>query len=124
MSTSASATNDRSRGLVLVVGDLNPDLLVWGEDPVPRFGQQERDAVKAVHEDSTVPKDQRRAKMGDIRKDFDGQRRALLNPDQQTKFDELRAKMHDRMRDRHDGQGQDGAPPPPPPAPAAPTDGK
>ena len=29
---------------MLVVGDLNPDLLVWGEDPVPRFGQQERDA--------------------------------------------------------------------------------
>src|ERR1700748_3865736 len=44
MSTSASATDDRSRGLVLVVGDLNPDLLVWGDDPVPRFGQQERDA--------------------------------------------------------------------------------
>src|ERR1700760_4417945 len=44
MSTSASATDDRSRGLVPLVGDLNPDLLVWGEDPVPRFGQQERDA--------------------------------------------------------------------------------
>src|SRR4051794_25483799 len=27
---------------VLVVGDLNPDLLVSGEDVVPRFGQQER----------------------------------------------------------------------------------
>jgi len=28
-----------------VVGDLNPDLLVSGEDPMPRFGQQERDAA-------------------------------------------------------------------------------
>src|SRR4051812_43942271 len=27
---------------VLVVGDLNPDLLVSGEDVVPRFGQRER----------------------------------------------------------------------------------
>jgi ribokinase len=34
----------RARGPVLVVGDLNPDLLVSGTDPVPRFGQQERDA--------------------------------------------------------------------------------
>jgi ribokinase len=33
-----------SRGVVLVVGDLNPDLLVSGEDPLPRFGQQERHA--------------------------------------------------------------------------------
>src|SRR3954463_12156674 len=28
-------------GGVLVVGDLNPDLLVSGDDPLPRFGQQE-----------------------------------------------------------------------------------
>ena len=27
---------------VLTVGDLNPDLLVSGEDVIPRFGQQER----------------------------------------------------------------------------------
>ena len=27
---------------VLVVGDLNPDLLVSGDDLVPRFGQRER----------------------------------------------------------------------------------
>jgi sugar/nucleoside kinase (ribokinase family) len=29
-------------GGVLVVGDLNPDLLVSGDDPMPRFGQQEQ----------------------------------------------------------------------------------
>ncbi len=41
-SDEAGGSSSRSRGPVLVVGDLNPDLLVWSEDPVPRFGQQER----------------------------------------------------------------------------------
>lgn len=40
----STATTPRADGPVLVVGDLNPDLLVSGEDPVPHFGQQERDA--------------------------------------------------------------------------------
>jgi Spy/CpxP family protein refolding chaperone len=81
--------------------------------------QQERDAIKALREDTTLPRDQKRPKMEEIRKNFEGQRRALLTPDQQTKFDEMRAKMKERMHDRQ-AQGQDGPPPPPP----APTDGK
>jgi Spy/CpxP family protein refolding chaperone len=85
------------------------------------IGQQERDAVKAVREDASVAKDAKWAKIGEIRKGFDAQRRALLTPDQLPKFDEMLAKRQDRMRNHHDGQGPDGPPPPPPP-PA--TDGK
>jgi len=79
------------------------------------LGQQERDAGKAIHDDTSLSKEQKWAKQKSLRESYDGQRRALLTPDQQTKFDEMLAKMKER-REGHDG------PPPPPPAPAA--DGK
>lgn len=82
------------------------------------LGQQEMDAMKAARQDTSLPKDQKWAKAEEIRKDFEGQRRALLNPDQQAKFDEFLAK-----RAQHHHGGQEGAPPPPPPAPP-PSDGK
>jgi Spy/CpxP family protein refolding chaperone len=79
------------------------------------LGQQERDAVAALRSDASVPRDQKWAKMQDIRKNFQDQRRATLTSDQQTKFDELIAKMRER-RERHASQDN---PPPPPPAPPA-----
>lgn len=81
------------------------------------LGQQEHDAVKALHEDTTLPKDQKRAKMEEIRKDFEGQRRAILTPEQQTKFDEIIAKMREHRGGQGQGQGAGAPPPPPPPAP-------
>ncbi|HEY4299568.1 MAG TPA: hypothetical protein VGM73_01760 [Candidatus Didemnitutus sp.] len=75
--------------------------------------QQEKDAMQAVHHDASLTKEQKWAKMGDVRKSFESQHRALLNSDQQTKFDEILAKMRERMQHRHD---QEGAPPPPPAA--------
>jgi Spy/CpxP family protein refolding chaperone len=84
------------------------------------LNQQERDAVKSLWSDGSVTKDQRRPKMEEIRKNFEGQRRALLTSDQQAKFDEIIAKMRERMHERREGQGQaagqDAPPPPPPPA--------
>ncbi len=67
--------------------------------------------MKALHEDTTVAGADKRAKMMDIHKASQAKIRALLTPDQQTKFDALQAEMRER-RENHGG-GQGGPPPPP-----------
>jgi len=67
---------------------------------------------KAVREDTSIAGPDRRAKMMDIHKAAQDKIRALLTPDQQTKFDALQAQMRERRGNRGDG---DGPPPPPPP---------
>jgi Spy/CpxP family protein refolding chaperone len=69
--------------------------------------------MKALREDTSVAQQDKRAKMMDIRKASQGKIRALLTPDQQTKFDALETEMRGRMRDR----GQGGPPPPATPQP-------
>jgi Spy/CpxP family protein refolding chaperone len=64
--------------------------------------------MNALREDTSVAQQDKRAKMMDIRKASQGKIRALLTPDQQTKFDALETEMRGRMRDR----GQGGPPPP------------
>ncbi|MES1194860.1 MAG: hypothetical protein ABUL65_03125, partial [Opitutus sp.] len=60
------------------------------------IGQQEKTALDALKKDTSVAKEDKRAKMRDINKSFADQRRAVLTPDQATKFDEMRAKMRER----------------------------
>ncbi|MDI1250217.1 MAG: hypothetical protein PSV13_15250 [Lacunisphaera sp.] len=60
------------------------------------IGKQERTALEALRADTTVEKKDKRAKMQEINQGFADQRRALLNADQQTKFDDMRAKMRER----------------------------
>lgn len=81
------------------------------------IGQEEMKALGALRNDTSIPEDQKRGKMMELRKNFDGQRRALLTADQQAKFDELRAKMRERRRNwgGPGGQGGQNQPPPPPP---------
>lgn len=62
--------------------------------------------MKALREDTSVAQQDKRTKMMDIRKASQGKIRALLTPDQQTKFDALQTEMRGRMR------GQGGPPPP------------
>ncbi len=57
------------------------------------IGDQERTALEALRSDTSVAKEGKRAKMMEITKGFADQRRAVLNAEQQTKFDEMRAKM-------------------------------
>lgn len=76
--------------------------------------QQEREAMKALRKDSSVPDDQRRAKAKDLHKGFEEQRMALLTADQKAKFETMRANFRE--------QGHRDGPPPPPPAP--PSDNK
>ena len=63
--------------------------------------------MKALREDTSVAQQDKRTKMMDIHKTSQGKIRALLTPDQQTKFDALETEMRGRMRDR----GQGGPPP-------------
>lgn len=60
------------------------------------IGQQERTALQAIRNDSALSQKEKRAKAMEANKPFAGQRRAVLNPDQQVKFDELRAKINER----------------------------
>ena len=62
------------------------------------IGQQEKTALEAVRNDTALSDKDRRAKFMETNKTFADQRRALLNPDQQKKFDEIRAKMREHGR--------------------------
>jgi protein CpxP len=67
---------------------------------------------KALREDTSVAGSDKRAKMMDIHKAAQDKIRALLTPDQQTKFDALQTQMREHRGDHGGGYG----PPPPPPS--------
>ncbi len=60
------------------------------------IGEQERAAAKPIWDDTSLSREDRRAKMMEVNKPFADQRRAVLTPEQQAKFDDMRAKMRDR----------------------------
>jgi Spy/CpxP family protein refolding chaperone len=69
--------------------------------------------MKALREDTTTAGPDKRAKMMDIHKASTAKIRALLTPDQQTKFDAL----EEEMRERRENHGGEHGPPPPPSTP-------
>jgi Spy/CpxP family protein refolding chaperone len=69
--------------------------------------------MKALRDDTSTADADKRAKMMDIHKTSQGKIRALLTPDQQTKFDVLQTQMREHRGNHGDGQG----PPPPPSTP-------
>jgi protein CpxP len=64
------------------------------------IGEQERAAAKPIFDDTSLSRENRRAKLMEANKPFGEQRRAVLTPEQQAKFDEMRAKMRERGGDR------------------------
>ena len=93
-------------------------------------------ARQAIWSDDSLSRDEKRAKMQELRKGTDAQIRALLTPDQQEKFDAMPRGPEGRRGPRRDSppppQAGDGPPPPPPsestppdapPAPASPPAG-
>ena len=70
----------------------------------------EIDQQQKAATDKLAPED-RRTKGRELMQQFDTQRRATLTPEQQAKFDAMRAKQKERMKGR--GEGHDGPPPPP-----------
>lgn len=72
------------------------------------IGEQEKTAMKALRDDTSVAKEDKRAKAKEINKGFADQRRAVLTPEQATKFDGQRAKMRERAEHRAKGEKKDG----------------
>lgn len=67
--------------------------------------------ASAVRNDTSLSRDDMRAKMMDIHKGAQDKIRAILTDDQKTKYDALQAEMQEKMKERRQGGG------PPPPAP-------
>jgi periplasmic protein CpxP/Spy len=76
---------------------------------------QQQTEFQSMHQDSSMSRQDRHAKMMDLRKSTDDQIRAVLNPDQQKKFDNMRQKQMQRMRQHQDHQ-QGSAPTAQPPS--------
>jgi periplasmic protein CpxP/Spy len=74
---------------------------------VQEIFQSEQSQMQSLHQDSSLSQQDRRAKMMDIRKNADAQVRALLDSNQQKKWDEMQAKREQRMQKRHSEAGSD-----------------
>ena len=89
--------------------DLTPDQTTQ----VRALMQSERSQMQALHSNSSLSQGDMHAQMMAIHQDSDTKLRALLTPDQVTKYNTMQQHMRERMQERReDGQG----PPPPPPS--------
>jgi len=73
--------------------------------------------MQAIHANTALPPHEMHQQMHAIMADSDAKMRAALNPEQQQKFDAMRAHQREHMEERH---GDGGPPPPagtPPPPP-------
>ena len=81
--------------------------------------KSEQTQMQSLRADSSVSQDDRRSKMMEIHKSSNDQIRALLNDDQQKKWDEMQSQQKASMQGHHHGgPGGEGSPdsaPPPPP---------
>jgi periplasmic protein CpxP/Spy len=69
--------------------------------------QSERTQMESLHQDSSMSREDRRAKMMDIHKATDAQIRSVLDANQQKKFDQMVARREARMQNREgNGGGQ------------------
>ena len=80
--------------------------------------ETQRPAVDAIRNDNSLSREDRRAKLQELRKTTDPQIEAILTPEQKTKWEELRAQMGNRQGGGGNGGGGNGGgnQPPPPPA--------
>ncbi len=58
--------------------------------------QNESDQMKSLRDDTSMSREDRRAKVMDLRQKTDEGIKAVLNPDQQKKYDEMRSRMMER----------------------------
>ena len=75
--------------------------------------QAQRSQMESLRQDTSLSQQDRRAKMMDIHKNTDSQIRALLDSNQQKKWDEMQAKREQRMQNHHHGDGSGQQAPPP-----------
>jgi Spy/CpxP family protein refolding chaperone len=77
--------------------------------------QEEAGKRQAIMDDSSLSRDDQHAKRQELMKDIQTRVRAILTPEQQTKFD---AMPRPGRGPRGEGPGGEPPPPPPPPPPA------
>jgi len=73
--------------------------------------ESEKSQMESLHQDTSMSQQDRRSKMMDIHKTSSDQIRALLNSDQQKKWDEMQAKREEWMQKRMGGENGPSAPP-------------
>ena len=71
--------------------------------------EDQRKQMEAVHNDSSLSREDRFSKMQALRQSSDADIKGVLNEEQQKNFDKMRAEQHDRMKNWHKDGG--GAPP-------------
>jgi protein CpxP len=74
--------------------------------------ESEHSQMESLRQDSSVPQQDRHSKMMDIHQTSNTQIRALLDPTQQKKWDEMQAKREQWGHNRGQGGDQQGPPPP------------
>jgi len=74
--------------------------------------KSEQSQMESLRSDTSVSPQDRHSKMMDVRKSSNDQIRALLDPDQQKKWDEMQSRREDWMQGH---QGSGGTPNPAPP---------
>jgi Spy/CpxP family protein refolding chaperone len=67
--------------------------------------KSEQSQMQSLRSDTSLSQQDRRAKMMEIRKTSNDQVRALLDSDQQKKWDEMQARREQRGENRQHGQG-------------------
>ena len=80
--------------------------------------EDQRKQMEAIHNDSSLSREDRFGKMQALRQSSDAQIKGVLNEEQQKSFDKMRAEQQDRMKQWR--RGGDNASPPPPPSGGAP----
>lgn len=88
--------NERGPGAMMEQAAKELGLTADQEAKWKTINQQEKTALKALREDTSVAKEDKRAKAREINKGFADQRRAVLTADQVKKFDDRRDKMRER----------------------------
>lgn len=76
--------------------------------------EDQRKQMEAIHNDSSLSREDRFSKMQTLRQSSDTQIKSVLNEDQQKNFDKMREEQHGRMGK---WKGGENAPPPPSGAP-------
>ena len=72
-----------------------------------------RGKMEELRANTSMSQDERRPKMMEIMRQQSEKIKAILTPEQKTKFEAMEARMREHMMERR--QGGEGTPPPPPP---------
>jgi Spy/CpxP family protein refolding chaperone len=87
-------------------GDRLADELGLSDDQKTKWkaiGEQEKAEIDTLRKDTSVAKEDRRAKAGEIHQKYKAQRDALLTPEQKTKADKMRERMG-KWQERREGR--------------------